>query len=34
MNEEIRRVVELFLFDFEKSGIYLDEDKWKYFVEF
>lgn len=33
MNEETRRVAELFLFDFEKSGIHLDEDKRKHFVE-
>lgn len=33
MNEETTRVGELFLFDFEQSGIHLDEDKRRYFVE-
>lgn len=33
MNEETRRVAELFLFDFEKSGIQLDEEKRRHFVE-
>ena len=33
MSEETRRVGELFLFDFEQSGIHLDEDKRRHFVE-
>lgn len=33
MNEETRRVAELFLFDFEKSGIHLDEEKRRHFVK-
>ena len=33
MNEETRRVGELFLFDFEQSGIHLEEVKRRHFVE-
>ena len=33
MDEETKRVGELFLFDFEQSGIHLDEEKRRYFVE-
>lgn len=33
MNEETRRVGELFLFDFEQSGIHLEEEKRRHFVE-
>lgn len=33
MSEETRRVGELFLFDFEQSGIHLDEEKRRRFVE-
>lgn len=33
MDEETERVGELFLFDFEQSGIHLNEEKRRYFVE-
>ena len=33
MSEETRRVGELFLFDFEQSGIHLEEDKRRHFVQ-
>ena len=33
MDEETKRVAELFLFDFEQSGIHLDEEKRRHFVE-
>ena len=33
MDEETKRVAELFLFDFEQSGIHLDEEKRRLFVE-